>query len=453
MTQMSEAITRYHKLIQTEPFRDMGWAQELKDKMLAANLREGASPLCPFLRPHFLARRQYTALAKAAESLCASIDRVLQMALANPALLGRMGLLPAEKMLASVDPGYSYLTVTSLLDTFMNGGGSPHFVGHHSDSAPTLAYSAALADLFYDCPPIKQFRRQYSLAKLGGTKQLVSAIAAAYKQFGGKRKPRVGVLEFRQAFQTAEGADYWLLKELLLSLGLEAEIVSPDALEYRNGILRQGNFAMDVVFRRVKVHDFLLRFDLTHPLVRAYRDRAVCVVNSFRSELAQKRTIFALLTDEALTAGFPAAEKRVIQEYVPWTRVFAPGETKYGDKTVDLPEFALRNRERLVLKPNDSGGEEHALQGWNTDASRWERALKQAARTPMVVQERVASEKVVFPLLRDDTLEMRELQVDVHPHACLGKVQGCSTWLSDVTNGGFSSVAGLAPTYILDPRS
>jgi hypothetical protein len=355
-------------------------------------------------------------------------------------------------MLASVDPGYSFQTVTSLLDTFMNGG-SAHFIGHHSDSAPTLAYSAALSNLFYDCPPVKQFRRQYNLAKVGGTKQLVSSLAAAYKQFGGKRKPRVGVLEFRQAFQTAEGADYWLLKELLLSHGLEAEIVSPDALEYRNGILRQGNFAMDVVFRRVTVHDFLLRFDLTHPLVRAYRDRAVCVVNSFRSELAQKRTIFALLTDEALTAGFPVAERRVIQEYVPWTRVVAPGKTKYGDKTVDLMEFVLKNRERLVLKPNDSGGEEHTLQGWNTDASRWERALRQAARTPIVVQEKVTPEKLVFPLLRDNTLELRELQVDVHPHACLGKVQGCSTWLSDVTNGGFSSVAGLAPTFILDPRS
>jgi hypothetical protein len=452
MTQLSEAITRYHKLIQTEPFRDLGWAQELKGKLLAANLRDGASSLCPFLRPHFLARRQYAALAKAAESLYASIDRVLRMALANPALLGRMGLLPAEKMLALVDPGYSFLTVTSLLDTFMNGS-SAHFMSHHSDSAPTLAYSAALTDLFYDCPPVKQFRRQYNLAKVGGTKQLVSSLAATYKQFGGKRKPRVGVLEFRQAFQTAEGADYWLLKELLLSHGLEAEIVSPDALEYRNGILRQGTFAMDMVFRRVAVHDFLLRFDLTHPLVRAYRDRAVCVVNSFRSELAQKRTIFALLTDEALTAGFPVAERRVIQEYVPWTRVVAPGKTKYGDKTVDLMEFVLKNRERLVLKPNDSGGEDHTLQGWNTDASRWERALRQAARTPIVVQEKVTPEKLVFPLLRDNTLELRELQVDVHPHACLGKVQGCSTWLSDVTNGGFSSVAGLAPTFILDPRS
>jgi len=44
------------------------------------------------------------------------------------------------------------------------------------------------------------------------------------------------------------------------------------------------------------VQEFLLRFDLTHPLVRAYRDHTVCVVNSFRSELAHKKAMFGLLT-------------------------------------------------------------------------------------------------------------------------------------------------------------
>ena len=49
-----------------------------------------------------------------------------------------------------------------------------------------------------------------------------------------------------------------------------------------------------------------MRFDLSHPLVQAYKDHAVCIVNSFRSELAQKKAMFALLTDENLTAKFPA---------------------------------------------------------------------------------------------------------------------------------------------------
>jgi hypothetical protein len=307
--------------------------------------------------------------------------------------------------------------------------------------------------LFYDSPPVKQFRRQYHLVKLGGTKQLVASVLAAYKQFGGRRKPCVGVMEFRQAFQTTESSEYVILRDLFRGHGLEVEVVSPDLMEYRGGVLRQGNFVMDVVFRRVRVHEFLLRFDLSHPLVRAYRDRAVCVVNSFRSELAQKRAIFALLTDEALTAAFPAAERRAIQQFIPWTRVVVPGETRHGNRTVDLMEFILKNREKLVLKPNDSSGEQHAVLGWKSPAPAWERALREAARTPMVVQEKVEPVKSVFPLMRYGDMEMRELQVDVHPHAYLGKVQGCSTWLSDVSSGGFSSVMGLAPTYIIEPRS
>jgi hypothetical protein len=64
------------------------------------------------------------------------------------------------------------------------------------------------------------------------------------------------------------------------------------------GVLRQGPLEINLVYRRLGVQEFLLRFDLSHPLVQAYRDRAVCVVNSFRSELAHKKAMFGLLTDE-----------------------------------------------------------------------------------------------------------------------------------------------------------
>ena len=49
-------------------------------------------------------------------------------------------------------------------------------------------------------------------------------------------------------------------------------------------------------------------------------------------------------------------------------------------------------------------------------------------------------------------LEFREMQVDVHPHAYLGKVHGCSSWLS-AGRAGFSSAAGIVPTFIVDPKS
>ena len=91
--------------------------------------------------------------------------------------------------------------------------------------------------------------------------------------------------------------------------------------------------------------------------------------------------MFELLTDEAITSSFPASERKAIREFIPWTRVVAPIHTSYHDQKVDLPEFILKNRERLVLKPNDSSSDQHAFHGSATDESGWEKALKTALRS------------------------------------------------------------------------
>jgi hypothetical protein len=452
MNHLEESVNRYQKLLETEPYKDLGWAEALAERMQAEHLTQGGRLICPFLRPNFLTHRQYDGMVKAAEALFAAIDRVQLMALGNPALLARMELLPAEKMLASIDPGYSFLAVTSLLDTHLSNG-SMYFVEYNADTPVGVAYGEALADLFYDCPPVKEFRKRYGLHKLGGKKHLLAALLKAYKQFGGKKQANIAILEFRQPFQSTEQGEYLLLRDFFRAEGYPTEIVSPEQLEYRAGVLRRGNFAIDLVYRRVKVQEFLLRHDLSHPLVRAYREGKVCVVNSFRSELAHKKAIFDLLTDETITAGFPAAEKRAIRHYIPWTRVVAANKTSYQDQTIDLPEFILKNRERLVLKPNDDSGEHHSVRGWESDETAWDRALRRALRMPYVVQEKVEATHAAFPLLRYGELEVRQMQVDLHPHAYLGKVQGCSSWLSAGNGGGFSTITGLAPTFILEPKN
>jgi hypothetical protein len=173
-------------------------------------------------------------------------------------------------------------------------------------------------------------------------------------------------------------------------------------------------------------------------------------VNSFRSELAHKRALFDLLTDEKLTADFPAAERKAIRQYIPWTRLVGPRKTTYHDQEVDLLEFIRNNREKLILKPNDDAGDEHPVPGWEVDQATWEKAIRRALRTPYVVQERVEVARTSFPVLFYGQMEVREMQVEVHPHAFLGKVQGCSCWVS--AGSGFSMVEGLTPVFILEPK-
>jgi hypothetical protein len=449
MSQLDEAVARYNKLLENGPSRDLSWAETLHERMESGKLSSGGRLICPFLRPNFISRRQYEALVKTGESLIGAIDRMESMVLSNPVLLSRLELLPAEKMLASIDPGYQALEVAARLDTHLVNG-HLHFVQYNADSPTGAGYADALADLFYDIPPMKELRKKYALAKVGSRKHLLQALLKSYKQFGGtKKKPNIAIVEFRPAYSAQ--SEYELFREFFREEGYTVEIVSPEQLEYRNRVLRRGNFEIDLVYRRLGVQEFLLRFDLSHPLVQSYRERTVCVVNSFRSELAHKKAMFGLLTDETLTAKFPATERKAIREHVPWTRLVAASKTTYNEKSIDLVEFITQNREKLALKPNDDYSDQHTYLGWEMEASEWERALKQAMRAPYVVQERVDPVRSVFPLMSFGHLEFREMQVDVHPHAYLGKVQGCSSWLSS-GKAGFSSAAGIVPTFILDSK-
>jgi len=449
MSQLDDAVARYNKLLETGPHSDLAWAEALHERMESGRLSSGGRLICPFLRPNLISRRQYDSLVKTGESLISAIDRMERMVLASPALLARLELLPAEKMLAAIDPGYQALEVAARLDSHVSNG-HLHFVQYNADSPTGAGYADALSELFWDAPPVKELRKKYSLSKIGSRKHLLSALLKSYKQFGGARKPNIAIVEFKHAYSSS-ASEYELFRDFFRDEGYLVEIVSPEQLEYRNGVLRKGNFEINLVYRRLGVQEFLIRFDLTHPLVLAYRDRAVCVVNSFRSELAHKKAMFGLLTDEAMTAKFPAVERKALRDHVPWTRLVSAAKTTYQDKTVDLPDFIVQNREKLALKPNDDYGDQHTYFGWEMDTSGWERALKQAMRAPYVVQERVQPVKSVFPVLTYGQLEFREMQVDVHPHAYLGKVQGCSSWLS-MGKTGFSSASGIVPTFILDSK-
>lgn len=470
MSQLNEAIARYHRILESEPYRDLSWVKHLQEKMEADQLSSGGRLLCPFLRPNFMTQRQYDALVKAGEALLSANYRMQQIALGSPALLAKLELLPAEKMLALIDPGYLMPEVSSKLDLQVHDG-SLHVSQYTGDAPIRAAYSENLADIFYDSPPVKEFRRKYNLTRVGGKKPFLGALLEAYKQFrastqngaksashsngNGHRNgkaasgPHIAFLEFRQ---TARKSEFELFRDYFQREGFKTEIVSPDQLEYKNGRLYAGASHIDLVYRHFSVQEFLVRFDLSHPLLKAYRDRKVCVVNSFRSEMSHKGAMLALLTDETLTAKFPSAERKAIKEHIPWTRVVAPGKTSHGEDQVDLLEFILLNRERLTLRPNDDSSDQPVFTGSDMDQPSWERATRQAQRSPYVAQERVERARFLFPLMSYGHLEFREMNVDVQPQAFLGKVSGCSSWLSASGSGTFSASAGIAPTFIIDPK-
>ncbi len=449
MTLLSEAVARYHRILEELAASGTPWTEELREQLRRRGL-EGNGGVSPVLRPHFLTRRQYDNLVSSAEALSRAILRVREMALADPQILARLALLPGERMLVSIDPGYSTPAVASVLEAVV-ANGHLHLSSPRADLPRGAVLSDVLAEVFLESAPMKQFRKRYKVARPPGAKPLVASLLKAWKDFGGKGKPSVGILDFPAPQGSGETPEDALLVQLLRSQGLEVQRLWPDELEYSGGVLRRGDFRIDLILRGVKAQDLLMRYDLSHPLLRACQQRRVCLVNSFRAEVLRKRALLALLTDESVTGSFPADERKAIRNTIPETRVVAQGKTTWQGETVDLVEFILKNRARLVLRPNEDTSELHSTDGASVDDATWERALRTALRFPYVVQERVEAPPSSFPLDYFGELTYRDMTADVSPHFFLGKVHGFSVRLSP-PGGGFSSAAGLAPALILEAR-
>jgi hypothetical protein len=449
MAQLADAVARYHKLLDQDSYRDLTWAAELQDQMRQQHLTECGRLLTPVLRPHFISSRQLDSLSRAAEHLASILDQVEALALECPPLLNRIQMLPAEKMLAAIPSCYSRLSVTSRMDASVENGGLC-LRGFDASKPAGLAYSEPLADLFLNLPLLKVFKRgRYKLSKIGGARHLLAAVLQTWKESGGRHRPNIAILEVAQQF-ASNGSEGRLLAELFTRAGSPARVVSPEELDYQHGKLRAAGFPIDIVFRRVLTRELLTRFDLSHPFLRAYRERAVCVVNDFRSEVAQRRALFELLTDESITARLSAVDRKLIRTFVPWTRFVSPRKTKYKDHDVDLPEFILRSRQQLVLRPNDHECDQRVFVGAEMSSSAWDHAVRLALRTPYVVQERFSCGSQLFPMYQYGELQMKKTEVSVHPHVFNGKVHGVSAAL-EVSTAGCSTPLAIAPVLLLEP--
>ena len=171
MAQLSEAIVRYHKLLATDSYRDLSWAEELQEQMRRRGLVDSGRLVSPVLRPQFISRRQLDVLSRTVEHLATIFDQIEALALESPSLLNRLQMLPAEKMLAAIPSGYSRFAVTSRMDAHLENG-SLYLRGFDTCRPGGFAFSEPLSDLFLQLPFVRAFKRgRYKLSKVGGIKR------------------------------------------------------------------------------------------------------------------------------------------------------------------------------------------------------------------------------------------------------------------------------------------
>ena len=441
MTREPAYVVAWNKLL-SEPGTASACAEGLSQGQRESGAMWGDRPLCVSLRPNLVTRRQYRANTMASEALYGALSRLERALLRDEELRRELDLSPEEDRLALADPGFTAASPSSRLDGFVSDG-VIQYVEYNAESPAGMAYNDVLVRIFERLPAMREFRKRYRARPVRAASKQLTAMRRAH----GRKVGTIAIVDWTGLPTLGE---FQMFQRAFTESGLKALICAPEDLTYRGGRLRAKGMPIDVVYRRVLLSELLAKPEVAKPLVQAYLARDVTVVNSLRAKLLHKKMSLALLSDDRYARLYTPAQRRAIARHVPWTRKVREGHTTYGEKVVDLTDFIVRHRERLVLKPNDEYGGKGVVLGWTVDRQEWEQALLGALTTSFVVQEKVTVPREPFPVLLD-RVHFLDLSVDCDPYLFWGRVGGVLTRLSSSALLNVTAGAGsVVPTYVVE---
>lgn len=448
---MSRQLETIIQSLDSRILNDSTIGSELFERLLATQrelgLLHGNRPTCPFLRPHVLTRTQYMAIKSAAEIIAGAFEKLVARALEHQPLLDNFGLTPAEEQMARIDPGYSTLCVTSRLDAYLTGSGF-QFLEYNAENPAGISDQMQLEKILLELPHMRAFLDQHEHWTPKPHERLLDSLLATYREWGGQEpSPQIAIVDW-EGVSTASEFD--VLKHYFESEGNRTAIVDPHALEYDGECLKSGTFRIDIVYKRVIIHEFLEKFDDTQPLARAYRERNVCMANSFRAKVAHKKAGFAVLSDPQYANLFTEIELSTFRRHIPWTRIVRDGVTSFDQSERDLGEILRSERERLVLKPNDDYGGQGVVMGWECSSDEWEQTIADAFARDYVVQERVPVKKVAIPRFADNGVRSDEMFVDFNPFLFQNRMEGGLVRLSASSLCNVSSGGGQTALLVME---
>lgn len=446
----SDAVAVYHDLLTDSVAADT--QAELTEQTQRHGMHFGTRPVCSVLRPRFLTIRHYEALRSAVRAILPAFRVMYDLAREDCRFRSQFHLSGDEDSLfcdtAEGDP-----SPTARLDSFFVSESELKFTEYNAETPAGAGYNDALTEIFLGLPAMRHFARKFAAWPIPSRPHVLHGLLDSFERFRGHRneKPTIAIVDWDDVPTVSE---FHVFERYFRDRGLETRIVDPRQLEYADGRLRAGDFVISLIYKRVLISELLERGGMEHPMVRAVRDRAVCMVNDFACKLLYKKASLAVLSDERNARSFSEPQRAAIARYIPWTRIVTERKTEFNGATVDLVPHILKNRERFVLKPNDDYGGKGIVLGWTVDQATWESAVEVALRRTFVVQEKVGLPYEVYPSMHDGKLHMIERMMDTNPFVgASATMDGCLTRISteallNVTAGGGSTV----PTFVVEER-
>lgn len=303
--------------------------------------------------------------------------------LENPAYRKLFDFSKELEDLILVDPGYDAPLPMARFDIFYNEeNGSFKFCEINTDGTSAMNEDYMLDQINIKNPAHQAIRRKYQLERFETFDSWVETLLGLYGQYRantgkGAEVPNVAVCDFIDKGIVTE---FYEFARRFQKAGVNSQVLDLRDLRYENGkLLSPEGYVVDAIYRRAVTSDIMEEWDNVQPFIQAYRDGNVFLCGPIRSQVVHTKEFFTVMHRPETKALLTEEENAFISEHIPYT-------CEFREEGISLAEV-IENKDKYIIKPNDSYGSNSVADGKGRTQGEWEEIVRAAYGTGYICQE------------------------------------------------------------------
>ncbi len=352
--------------------------QNIKNKVNNSSAIYHGEPIDFLYQPMFYKKEDINEFKNICDKLIEIFNKVIKKYKTDAEFRSYFRFPEVMEELILADPGYNYYFPVARFDLFYNQN-SIKFCEINTDGTSAMNEARVLQNIFSESQIIRNMEQEYNFDTFELFYSWIDKIIANYRQFTQNKevKPGVAIVDFRGEGTESEFKQF---KKKFIEKGYQTVICDPRELSYRNSTLYYGDFPVDLVYRRATTARMVEEADNIQDFIRAYKNKDVCVVGGFTSQVIHNKIIFAILHDRKKVSFLEDEEYEFIQQYIPETYYLNGSNQKLLTKIIS-------NKDNYILKPCDWFACHGVYTGRDYTRNKWKQIIAESLEENYIVQE------------------------------------------------------------------
>lgn len=424
----------YIELIMSNPKKYYEDYKEAFEKVSNSTAIYKGKPI-PFLaHPMFVTEDELNQFQKIGDMMLSITNKLTKTYLEDSKFRKYFGFSELLEELILVDNGYDINVPIGRFDIFFKDYDNFKFCELNTDGSSAMNEDNQLAKILLETQALKDFGNQYKLNYFELFFSWVDESIKIYNKYTVEnKKPNVAIVDFIESATTFEFEEF---KKAYEERGYNCIIVDPRDLKYKDGDLYHEDYKIDLVYRRIVTFELIERSEEIKDFIQAYKDKAVCVIGSIRSQIVHNKIVFKILHDDYTLNLLSEEEQDFVKKHVPLTKIFS------GDKSVF--NQVLNNKEKYIMKPFDLNASRGVYTGRDFSQEEWEEKLLESWSEDYLYQEYCDPYTRDFVVYEDGEAVVKEFKQIIGLFLYNEKLAGLYTRI-----GENNIISGLTEYYTL----